>query len=145
MEDSILQSLSNELLRQPCLAQISKKPLSPTQYIFMMNLTTVPTSPLSNGLKSKTSLSIVSKPLVFGNRRPQKLQNSTQYSSDPKMCSAQVPNTAASCDTQTALDFAIRKIRTKPIGGQKTESSGLRKKTSVLLAEYAFLPNWIQS
>ena len=61
------------------------------------------------------------------------------------MCSPQVPNTAASSDNQTALDFAIRKIRTKPIEGQKTGTSGMRKKTSVLLGDYAFIPNWIQS
>lgn len=34
---------------------------------------------------------------------------------------------------------------TKPIEGQKTGTSGMRKKTRVLITEPSFLPNWIQS
>ncbi|KAI0560833.1 Phosphoglucomutase/phosphomannomutase [Gracilaria domingensis] len=42
-------------------------------------------------------------------------------------------------------DLPILTYDTKPIPGQTTGTSGMRKKTSVLLSDPSFLPNWVQS
>lgn len=54
-----------------------------------------------------------------------------------KMC---VPFTKVNTNALPILTYP-----TKPINGQKTGTSGMRKKTSVLLTNPKFLPNWIQS
>lgn len=54
-----------------------------------------------------------------------------------------VPNAPKSPEIQQ--DLQVLKYKTKPFEGQKTGTSGMRKKTSILLSEPAFLPNWIQS
>ena len=42
-------------------------------------------------------------------------------------------------------DIPILTYSTEPIEGQKTGTSGIRKKTKILISQPNFLPNWIQS
>lgn len=55
-----------------------------------------------------------------------------------KMCSP--PSTQVDENALVILTYP-----TEPIEGQKTGTSGMRKKTNVLLTNPTFLPNWIQS
>lgn len=59
------------------------------------------------------------------------------------MCAPQ--NASLASSPEIMQDLAILTYETKPIEGQKTGTSGMRKKTSVLLKQPTFLPNWIQS
>lgn len=42
------------------------------------------------------------------------------------------------------MAFVLKDVETKPIEGQKTGTSGLRKKTKVFMSEH-YLANWVQS
>lgn len=46
--------------------------------------------------------------------------------------------------TFAAAGVAVKTVPTKPYDGQKTGTSGLRKKTSVFMQEN-YLANWVQS
>mmetsp|Transcript_31217 Transcript_31217/g.120150 ORF Transcript_31217/g.120150 Transcript_31217/m.120150 type:complete len:110 (+) Transcript_31217:102-431(+) len=42
------------------------------------------------------------------------------------------------------MSFVVKTVETKPIEGQKTGTSGLRKKTKLFMSEN-YLANWVQS
>lgn len=47
-------------------------------------------------------------------------------------------------DTMAANQVSVKEVPTKPIEGQKTGTSGLRKKTKEFMSEN-YLANWVQS
>ncbi|PXF46312.1 putative phosphoglucomutase, cytoplasmic 2 [Gracilariopsis chorda] len=58
---------------------------------------------------------------------------------------SQTPQSHDNQSSALATDIPVLVYKTEPISGQTTGTSGMRKKTSVLVSNPSFLPNWVQS
>lgn len=136
-------TIITDLLRNPTTAYRTNYPQKMT-----FNLTYFVGSPSGGGRWSrlqstqpvnrfaKTEPSTFSK--VIGVRRTR--WRSRPLSQPPAIrCCAAVPTNI------TDEGVAVLRFDTSPIEGQTTGTSGLRKKTVVLVSQPNFLPNWIQS